>query len=133
MIISLNQHSIFTNTFPSTSRLYSEKAYVLSRGFVRRALEIPLGGLEAEITRLYHRNGRLQKVIDDSQRLIEKSRNSEEVSEEDRLDLAVPRLTAGGIIALERTLVKLRGLLRSSPATESTQYTPHKLDVSNDA
>ena len=55
------------------------------------------------------------------------------MSEEDRLDLAVPRLTAGGIIALERTLVKLRGLLRSSSAAEPTQGTPHKLDVSNDA
>ncbi|GAW04426.1 ubiquitin-conjugating enzyme3 like-protein [Lentinula edodes] len=31
------------------SRLYSEKAYVLSRNFVRRTLETPFGGLEMEI------------------------------------------------------------------------------------
>ncbi|KAF8913015.1 hypothetical protein CPB84DRAFT_1722037 [Gymnopilus junonius] len=92
------------------SRLYSEKAYVLSRGFVRRALEIPLGGLEAEITQLYRTGRRLQKVIDDAERLIQKSKDNAEIAPED-IDLAVPRLSAGGIITLERTLAKLRRLL----------------------
>jgi len=56
------------------SRLYNEKAYVLSRGFVRRALEIPLGSLESEISWLYHRHGRLAKVLCDARALVEKSR-----------------------------------------------------------
>ncbi|ESK98044.1 isocitrate lyase [Moniliophthora roreri MCA 2997] len=90
------------------SRLYSEKAYVLSRGFVRRSLEIPLGGLEKEIEWMYYTNGRLEKVLRDSRTLIEKSRAQEDTEDQ---DLAVPRLTVGGIIALERTLSKLQGLL----------------------
>ncbi|KAJ7225675.1 hypothetical protein GGX14DRAFT_421669 [Mycena pura] len=95
------------------SRLYNEKAYVLSRGFVRRALELPPGGLETEIEWLYHRSGRLDKVIQDAQALIEKSKSAGDASdlEEDR-ELAVPRLSAGGIITLDRTLVKLINLRR---------------------
>ncbi|KAJ7275196.1 hypothetical protein B0H12DRAFT_1227721 [Mycena haematopus] len=98
------------------SRLYNEKAYVLSRGFVRRALELPPGGLETEIEWLYHRSGRLDKVINDAQKLIEKSKNTAADgfdSEEDR-ELAVPRLSAGGILTLNRTLVRLISL-RSRP------------------
>jgi hypothetical protein len=102
------------------SRLYNEKAYVLSRGFVRRALEIPLGSLESEISWLYHGHGRLAKVLCDARALVEKSRGeaSQEPSsaaggEHDR-ELAVPRLTAGGIITLERTLAKL-GALQQAP------------------
>jgi len=94
------------------SRLYSEKAYVLSRGFVRRALEIPLGDLNKEIHWFYYTNGKLAKVLNDARMLIEKSRTAKDtpVSEADR-ELAVPRLTGGGIIALERTLAKLQALL----------------------
>jgi ubiquitin-conjugating enzyme E2 O len=104
------------------SRLYSEKAYVLSRGFVRRALEIPLGGLESEVSWLYYKNGKLQKVLRDARALIDKSKvaATEESagttsSEEEH---AVSRLTGGGIIALERTLARLQALLdsHSSPA-----------------
>ncbi|KAF8973555.1 hypothetical protein BDZ97DRAFT_1775695 [Flammula alnicola] len=101
------------------SRLYSEKAYVLSRGFVRRALEIPLGGLNSEITYLYYNQHRLQKVVDDAESLIRKSKASPEITPEEQ-DLAVPRLTAGGIIALERTLIKLRGFLQQRPPTDDT-------------
>ncbi|KAJ7092567.1 hypothetical protein C8R44DRAFT_816023 [Mycena epipterygia] len=90
------------------SRLYNEKAYVLSRGFVRRALELPPGGLEHDIEWLYHTSGRLDKVVNDAQKLIEKSKSVAEAadSEADR-ELAVPRLSAGGIITLDRTLVRL--------------------------
>lgn len=93
----------------SYSRLYNEKAYCLSRGFVRRALEIPLGGLEQDINWLYYSDLKLEKVIRDSRALIQKSQLPPEDHEDG--DLAVPRLTAGGIIALERTLIKLQGLL----------------------
>ncbi|CDO77016.1 hypothetical protein BN946_scf184380.g1 [Trametes cinnabarina] len=94
------------------SRLYNEKAYVLSRGFVRRALEIPLGGLEAELRWFYYTKGKLRKVLDDARALIEKSRATravEELPEADR-ERAVPRLSSGGIITLERTLAKLQAL-----------------------
>jgi ubiquitin-conjugating enzyme E2 O len=120
------------------SRLYNEKAYVLSRGFVRRALEIPLGSLESEISWLYHRHGRLAKVLCDARALVEKSRGESSSHQEpssasaaavaaaagdqpggggdrDR-EPAVPRLTAGGIITLERTLAKLEALqLQQAP------------------
>ncbi|KAG1715995.1 hypothetical protein ID866_1160 [Astraeus odoratus] len=96
------------------SRLYNEKAFVLSRGFVRRALEIPLGGLQAELSWLYYTKGKLPKVLRHSRQLVEKSRQEPSLSAEaiaDHQDLAVPRLTTGGIITLERTLVKLQALL----------------------
>lgn len=94
----------------SRSRLYNEKAYVLSRGFIRRALELSPGGLEKEIEWLYHTNGLLEKVLQDSRRLIDISKKHPEVPPVDR-DLAVPRLTEGGILTLERTLTKLQKLL----------------------
>lgn len=103
------------------SRLYNEKAFVLSRGFVRRALEIPPGSLEEEINWLYHTHGRLKKVLGDSRSLIERSRanpnpSREELEKEGLADAAVPRLTAGGIITLERTLGKLQASLDSHAA-----------------
>ncbi|KAF8445792.1 hypothetical protein L210DRAFT_3757996 [Boletus edulis BED1] len=97
------------------SRLYSEKAYVLSRGFVRRALDIPLGGLQSEINWLYYTKGRLGKVLNNARQLIEKSKNKS-TGDSDQ-DLAVSRLTAGGIITLERTLGKLQLLLERNQAT----------------
>ncbi|KZT05999.1 uncharacterized protein LAESUDRAFT_759881 [Laetiporus sulphureus 93-53] len=106
------EEGILNHVFSSHSRLYSEKAYVLSRGFVRRALEIALGGLEAEMRWFYYTNGKLAKVLNDARALIEKSKSSKDSgnSAEDR-ELAVPRLTEGGIIALERTLAKLQAFL----------------------
>jgi len=125
------------------SRLYNEKAYVLSRGFVRRALEIPLGSLESEISWLYHTHGRLAKVLCDARALVEKSRVESSSHQEpssaaaaaaaaaavagagaqpggggdrDR-EPAVPRLTAGGIITLERTLAKLEALQLQQAST----------------
>ena len=77
---------------------------------------MPLGSLEAEITWLYHKQGKLRKVLDDSRALIKKSRDepvdSKTVVSSDR---AVPRLTSGAIITLERTLSKLEGLQRHLP------------------
>ncbi|TDL28122.1 hypothetical protein BD410DRAFT_782087 [Rickenella mellea] len=96
------------------SRLYSEKAYVLSRGFVRRALEIPLGGLEEEMNEIYFSFGRLEKVIRTARRLIEKSKLPSRDGEEDK-ESAVPRLTAGGMITLTRTLDKLEAIRRAPP------------------
>lgn len=91
------------------SRLYNEKAYVLSRGFVRRALEIPLGGLETEIRWFYYDHGRLFDVIKEARELIQKSMQSEgnDASLAALTDRAVPRLTAGGMLMLSRTLQRL--------------------------
>lgn len=100
----------------TSSRLYSEKAYVLSRGFVRRALEIPLGGFEEDVKSFYYSHGRLHKVLEDSRALIQKSQQDPNASQEHlekdgTVDVAVPRLTTGGIIMLERTLNKLQAFL----------------------
>ena len=96
---------------------------MLSRGFVRRALEIPLGGLEAELNWFYYANGKLKKVLDDARALIEKSRASKESTDADR-ELAVPRLSGGGIITLERTLAKLQALLDAHLAVEGASGKP---------
>lgn len=90
---------------------------------MRRALEIPLGALDQEIHWFYYTNRKLKKVLDDARELVEKSRSSKEETEVDR-DLAVPRLTGGGIIALERTLTKLQALL---DAHTDCSYCPHDL------
>ncbi|KAF8222140.1 hypothetical protein L208DRAFT_1426440 [Tricholoma matsutake] len=100
------------------SRLYNEKAYVLSRGFVRRALEMPLGGLESEIKWLYYEHRHLEKVLRDAKMLIEKSKATTNVTEADE-ELAVPRLTAGGILTLERILGKLQLLSNSDYSSSS--------------
>jgi ubiquitin-conjugating enzyme E2 O len=83
---------------------------------VRRALELCPGSLETEIHWLYYTQGLLQKVLNDSRALVDKSRKNpnpskEELEMDGKVDIAVPRLTAGGIITLERTLGKLQGLL----------------------
>jgi ubiquitin-conjugating enzyme E2 O len=80
---------------------------------VRRALELSPGSLESEIHWLYYTRGLLHKVLNDSRALINKSRENPSPSKEEELemDIAVPRLTTGGIITLERTLGKLQGLL----------------------
>ena len=80
---------------------------------MRRALEIPLGGLESEIAHLFYTKKRLHKVVQDAQRLIQKSKDGLEISLDQ--DIAVPRLTAGGIIALERTLKRLCSYLERCP------------------
>lgn len=66
-----------------------------------------MGGLEAEIKWLYYENHRLKKVLRDAELLIQKSKAVSSINDADR-DLAVPRLTAGGTITLERILNKLR-------------------------
>ncbi|KZO89659.1 hypothetical protein CALVIDRAFT_547777 [Calocera viscosa TUFC12733] len=100
-----------------SSRLYSEKAYVLSRGFVRHALEQLPGGLEAEVQWHYYDKGVLAKVIRDVIDLIAKSVSEPEGSTAPS-DRAIPRLTMGGILPLRRTLTKLQAILdaRTTPA-----------------
>jgi ubiquitin-conjugating enzyme E2 O len=106
-------------SFSHSSRLYNEKAYVLSRGFIRRALEIPLGGLESEIRWLYYEHRRLEKILCDAKMLIEKSKATPDATGADQ-ELAVPRLTAGGILTLERILGKLQLLFNSGHSSSPT-------------
>ncbi|KAL7421053.1 hypothetical protein Q5752_003937 [Cryptotrichosporon argae] len=54
------------------SRLYSEKAYVLSRSFVRTALDRPPAGFADELTHFYLAQGRLRSVIAHARALMEK-------------------------------------------------------------
>ncbi|KAJ3916626.1 hypothetical protein F5877DRAFT_80717 [Lentinula edodes] len=90
----------------------SEKAYVLSRNFVRRTLETPFGGLEMEINWLYYSGHLLEKVLRDSRALIKASRQqlSEGEMEKQTEQYVIP-LSTGGIIALERVLTALQNLL----------------------
>ncbi|ORY33042.1 hypothetical protein BCR39DRAFT_463825 [Naematelia encephala] len=88
------------------SRLYSEKAYVLSRSFVRTALERPPAGLESEIRHLYYYKGRLKSVIDHAQRLIVKAEENNGGTIEDENTVmwnadAVGSLTMGAILSLK--------------------------------
>jgi len=101
-----------------SSRLYNEKAFVLSRGFVRRALEMPLGGLEVIISDIYYTKGRLHQVITKANALVTKSQNAEANDADDSDgEIAVPRLTAGGVLALSRTMTKLEQILSASQPT----------------
>lgn len=94
------------NADPSR-RLYSEKAYVLSRSFVKTALERPPGGLEDEIRDIYINEGRLKRVIDHAKPLMEQGEAARdkpegEVPEEEVWNAdAVGSLTMGAILSLK--------------------------------
>ena len=79
-------------------------------------MEISLGGLDEIIKDIYYTHGRLEKVVESTRSLIEKSKVTKDGEEDD--DLAVPRLSAGGIIAISRTLEKLEGHLSAYKALE---------------
>jgi len=67
-----------------------------------------------EIEWLYYKNNRLEKILKESRALISASREpAEETSHGHADDDAVPRLSGGGIITLERTLTKLQTFLDS--------------------
>lgn len=127
-------------------RLYSEKAYVLSRGFVRRALEYPVSGLESELEFFYHGDGsakypgRLPRVLERANALITHSEQTRAGDKKDNAqedsastaqadessgdasasgsgaakkreeEVAVSRLSGGGVIVLKRTLAALEKL-----------------------
>lgn len=141
-----------TNEGALNSRLYNEKAYVLSRGFILRALEKPPNSLEDEIRGFYlsspafpegedtgdamdqdqergesssqHRAAggqrRLEKVLKNSKDLVSLSQALQQPLGQSQPpadlagpppvvdeDAAVPSLTAGGILTLQRILTKL--------------------------
>lgn len=91
------------------SRLYSEKAYVLSRSFVRTALLRPPAGLEKELNDLYFKKGRLRAVIDHAKRLMDKGEAGSEAEGEEMAEMwnadAMGSLTLGAIISLKVSIL----------------------------
>ena len=93
------------------SRLYSEKAFILARGFVRRALKSPPSGLEDELRYFYlegdtsHRP-RLPAVIERARALISASETKTDIVPANG-DEPVKRISGGGAIVLKRTLAVL--------------------------
>jgi len=94
-------------------RLYSERAYFLSRGFVKYALENVVEGLESEIRHIYtDKDGpELAKlVIEDGKQVIARS----EVDGEDDGEWEkgrVTRVSRGGLQVLKRTISALERLV----------------------
>ena len=94
-------------------RLYSERAYCLSRGFVKYALENAVEGLEQEVRYLYldEDGPQLAKaVIEDGKQVIARS----EVAGDDDGEWErgrVTRVSRGGLEVLKRTISVLEGLL----------------------
>ncbi|WOO78553.1 putative ubiquitin-conjugating enzyme E2 23 [Vanrija pseudolonga] len=98
------------------SRLYSEKAYVLSRSFVRTALERPPTGLADELRHLYLEKGRLASIINHARLLIDKGEaeaaNGNVAEDEENEEMwnadAMGSLTMGAILTLKRTIAALQ-------------------------
>lgn len=99
-------------------RLYSERAYFLSRGFVKWALENAVEGLEKEIRYLYVDEDGLQlakSVIEDGKQVIARSEaNGDDDGEWE--SGRVTRLSRGGQQVLQRTIVALERLVAEKSA-----------------
>ena len=100
------------------SALYSEKAYILSKGFIKTALSAPLGGLEDVINWLYKDDQGpqlLDRVIADCKRMQPHPEGEEkqEQDSEPRVKRQEPwadgKLSAGAMILLKRSLEWLEG------------------------
>lgn len=120
-----------------TSAVYSEKAYVLSRGFVAKALQCLPAGCEDIIEWLYlpSRNGPslLRTIMNDCQRFLEQDTHAvteEESSAHQRLNLEryhidSAKLSRGILILLRKMIPDLEDLLRYEErlVAESQQQT----------
>lgn len=98
------------------SKLYNEKAYILSRGFVKKALENPPEGFETELKLFYFKSGNLKKVLDRAESLVAASGSGSSTGEEVKVETedAVQGLTKGAAIMLGRTLKSLHSILEKS-------------------
>jgi len=97
--------SIRADPFARSFLIASEKAFVLSRGFVLHALQYPIASFAKEITHYYITLGKLEEVIDGVKKLIEISgaggvREEEVWGDGD----GVGRLTMGAILPLKVSL-----------------------------
>ncbi|KAG0632784.1 hypothetical protein HOY80DRAFT_897550 [Tuber brumale] len=101
------------------SALYSEKAYILSRGFVKHALETPMSGFEDEIKWLYlpHQKGGLnllEAVICSTKEVVKRSECEETIAggkAEESARERVGNVTAGALILLKRNLQALERVM----------------------
>lgn len=94
------------------SRMYNEKAYILSRGFVKKVLESRPAGFEDEVELFYLRSGKLRNVVESAERLLQTDGRAVGPSGHDA-EQPVHALTKGGGIMLARTLNSLRTTLDS--------------------
>ncbi|CBQ68201.1 conserved hypothetical protein [Sporisorium reilianum SRZ2] len=98
------------------SKLYNEKAYILSRGFVKRALDNRPQGFERELELFYFDSGNLGKVVERAEGLLAASGAGGSAGGEEDAEQAVQGLTKGGGIMLGRTVKALRGMLDARPS-----------------
>ncbi|KAF3917392.1 hypothetical protein ABW21_db0204681 [Orbilia brochopaga] len=109
------------------ANLYSERAYILSRGFVKRVLEQPVPGLEDILVWLYDPGSDsgmklLREVVDKGKEIVKDSgenmtmasastsENATSTLPPTRTD-GIPKLTAGAIVLLRKTLASLEDIL----------------------
>ena len=103
-------------------RLYSERAYFLSRGFVKWALENAVEGLEEEVRYLYTDTDgpQLAKlVIADGKKVIANS----EVEGDDDGEWErgrVTRVSRGGLYVLKRTITALEELVEKAGSSNAS-------------
>lgn len=102
------------------SKMYNEKAYILSRGFVRKVLESRPEGFEHEVELFYLKSGNLNKVVERAEGLLQSigsgSTGAGEGAEGEGdkvndAEQAVQGLTKGGAIMLGRTVKTLKTML----------------------
>lgn len=111
------------------SQLYSEKAYILARGFVKHVMQRPVEGFESVIDWLYlppgaakdnHEDGEgeelgpgpslLKEVVDKAREVIKRSEDGAPVSVEETTD-GVGRVSRGALALLKRHLGVLEKIL----------------------
>ncbi|KAF3918678.1 hypothetical protein AA313_de0206409 [Arthrobotrys entomopaga] len=105
------------------ANLYSERAYILSRGFVRRVLETQVHGLEDVLTYLYdprfnHGMQLLGEIVDKGKRIIQGSEGGGYLSSSDSgpnlastVTDGIPKLTEGALVLLKKTIASLESKL----------------------
>jgi len=113
------------------SALYSEKAYVLSQGFVRAALTSPPQGLADIVSWLYISRqgpGLLKRIVDDCNSLLPERPTSLGISStvksnDDRIT-SLPKLSAGALILLRKILDWLTQYLDQHPGGDGVSSEP---------
>ena len=107
------------------SALYSEKAYVMSKGFIKVALTTPPQGLSDVLEWLYvsHADGPclLRRVVEDCQGLLARSSTTSESSKEEDEEgnktlQATVKLSTGALILLKRHSDWLEDFLKHNTA-----------------
>lgn len=100
---------------------YSERAYVLTRGFVAHALQNPIPGLSQELDWLYHGEpGYLETVIARSDMVIQRSLGNQ--NQLYTSNSSVTKVSKGALVILQRflsALINLRVKSRSAAQPEA--------------